>query len=69
MSAYGFMTEDYRKYSNYYVERFIKSNVVFYINHDYIMEKNLWKSFHDREIIKLFQRTESEKGTGTPKKH
>ncbi|KAM4525195.1 alpha-N-acetylgalactosaminide alpha-2,6-sialyltransferase 1-like isoform 1-T1 [Odontesthes bonariensis] len=55
VSAYGFMTEDYNKYSNYYVQRFIKSNVIFYSNHDYIMEKDLWKNLHDRKIIKLYQ--------------
>lgn len=56
VSAYGFMTEDYRKYSNYYAEKH-KSNVIFYANHDYILEKNLWKSLHERKIMKLYQRT------------
>ncbi|XP_021173629.2 alpha-N-acetylgalactosaminide alpha-2,6-sialyltransferase 1 isoform X2 [Fundulus heteroclitus] len=60
VSAYGFMTEDYRKYSNYYFQKYLKTNVVFYANHDYIMEKNLWKSLHDKKIMKLFQRTVSE---------
>ncbi|KAM9837496.1 alpha-N-acetylgalactosaminide alpha-2,6-sialyltransferase 1-like [Aulostomus maculatus] len=59
--AYGFMTEDYKKYSNYYVERHIKTNVVFYANHDYILEMKLWKKFHDSKIIRLYQRTEPEK--------
>ncbi|MEQ2278248.1 hypothetical protein XENORESO_014941, partial [Xenotaenia resolanae] len=60
VSAYGFMTEDYRKYSSYYAEKHHKTNVVFYANHDYILEKNLWKSLHDKKIIKLFQRTGSQ---------
>nr|XP_015818342.2 alpha-N-acetylgalactosaminide alpha-2,6-sialyltransferase 1 [Nothobranchius furzeri] len=59
VSAYGFMTEDYRKYSNYYVERHQKTNVIFYANHDYILEKNLWTSLHVRKILKLFMRTGS----------
>ncbi|XP_038156746.1 alpha-N-acetylgalactosaminide alpha-2,6-sialyltransferase 1-like [Cyprinodon tularosa] len=67
VSAYGFMTEDYRKYSNYYAERHLKTNVIFYSNHDYIMEKNLWKSLHDKKIIKLFQRTGSQNGVEVPK--
>ncbi|KAM9716396.1 alpha-N-acetylgalactosaminide alpha-2,6-sialyltransferase 1.1 [Menidia menidia] len=59
VSAYGFMTEDYKKYSNYYVERFLKTNVIFYANHDYIMEKNLWQNLNDRKVMKLYQRTSS----------
>ncbi|XP_008435223.1 alpha-N-acetylgalactosaminide alpha-2,6-sialyltransferase 1-like isoform X2 [Poecilia reticulata] len=62
VSAYGFMTEDYSKYSNYYAEKLL-SEVIFYINHDLILEKNLWKSFHDKKILKLYQRTGSEKRT------
>ncbi|XP_032431204.1 alpha-N-acetylgalactosaminide alpha-2,6-sialyltransferase 1-like isoform X1 [Xiphophorus hellerii] len=57
VSAYGFITEDYKKYSCYYAERHLKTNVIFYSNHDYIMEKNLWKRLHDKKIIKLYQRT------------
>ncbi|XP_061564829.1 alpha-N-acetylgalactosaminide alpha-2,6-sialyltransferase 1-like [Cololabis saira] len=59
VSAYGFMTEGYKKYSNYYFEKLVKSNVIFFINHDYNMEKDLWKSLHDRKIIKLYQGTGS----------
>ncbi|XP_034069851.1 alpha-N-acetylgalactosaminide alpha-2,6-sialyltransferase 1-like [Gymnodraco acuticeps] len=59
VSAYGFMTEDYSKYSNYYYEK-IKKRVVFYANHDYLMEKDLWKSLHNTKILKLYQRTNSE---------
>ena len=57
------MTEDYKKYSNYYFEKNAKTRVVFYANHDYIMEKNMWKSLHDSKILKLYQRTDSETGT------
>ncbi|XP_015236890.1 PREDICTED: alpha-N-acetylgalactosaminide alpha-2,6-sialyltransferase 1-like [Cyprinodon variegatus] len=57
VSAYGFMTDDYNKYSSYYVEKHLRSEVIFYINHDLILEKNLWKSFHDKKIMKLYQRT------------
>ncbi|XP_054899132.1 alpha-N-acetylgalactosaminide alpha-2,6-sialyltransferase 1-like [Poeciliopsis prolifica] len=62
VSAYGFMTEDYSKYSNYYMEKHL-TEVTFYINHDLILEKNLWKSLHDKKILKLYQRTGSEKQT------
>ncbi|XP_061763715.1 alpha-N-acetylgalactosaminide alpha-2,6-sialyltransferase 1-like [Nerophis ophidion] len=57
VDAYGFMTEDYRQYSNYYYEKHTKTNVVFYANHDYMMEMKLWKSLHDSKILRLYQRT------------
>ncbi|XP_047464155.1 alpha-N-acetylgalactosaminide alpha-2,6-sialyltransferase 1-like [Mugil cephalus] len=59
VSAYGFMTEDHSKYSNYYYEKYIKTKVIFYSYHDYILEKNLWKSLHDRKILKLYQKSDS----------
>ncbi|XP_047233470.1 alpha-N-acetylgalactosaminide alpha-2,6-sialyltransferase 1-like isoform X2 [Girardinichthys multiradiatus] len=59
VSAYGFMTDDYSKYSNYYAEKRLGSEVIFYMNHDLILEKNLWKSFHNKKILKLYQRTGS----------
>ncbi|XP_070782960.1 alpha-N-acetylgalactosaminide alpha-2,6-sialyltransferase 1.1 [Enoplosus armatus] len=63
VDAYGFMTEDYMKYSNYYVEKNIKTRVVFYANHDYKLEKNVWKKLHDSKIMKLYQRLDPETGT------
>ncbi|TNN25323.1 Alpha-N-acetylgalactosaminide alpha-2,6-sialyltransferase 2 [Liparis tanakae] len=53
------MTEDYNKYSTYYVEKDKKTKVIFYSNHDYNLEKNLWKKLHNSKILKLYQRTES----------
>ncbi|XP_026172033.1 alpha-N-acetylgalactosaminide alpha-2,6-sialyltransferase 1-like [Mastacembelus armatus] len=58
VNVYGFMTEEYKKYSNYYFERGPKSGVIFYINHDYILELQTWKKLHDSNIIKLYQRTD-----------
>ncbi|XP_008435221.1 alpha-N-acetylgalactosaminide alpha-2,6-sialyltransferase 1-like [Poecilia reticulata] len=66
VSAYGFMTDDYSKYSNYYFQKYLKTNVVFFANHDYIMEKNLWKSFHERKIMKLFQKAKPQEKTEKP---
>ncbi|KAM9336928.1 alpha-N-acetylgalactosaminide alpha-2,6-sialyltransferase 1-like [Symphorus nematophorus] len=66
VSAYGFMTEDYNKYSNYYFQRKNKTDVVFYANHDYNMEKDLWKKLHNSKIIWLYQRMDSESGTDRP---
>ncbi|XP_032431223.1 alpha-N-acetylgalactosaminide alpha-2,6-sialyltransferase 1-like [Xiphophorus hellerii] len=66
VSAYGFMTDDYSKYSNYYFQKYLKTNVIFFANHDYIMEKNLWKSFHEKKIMKLFQKTKPQEKTEKP---
>ncbi|XP_028990125.1 alpha-N-acetylgalactosaminide alpha-2,6-sialyltransferase 1-like [Betta splendens] len=60
VSLYGFMTEDYKKYSNYYFERDVKTNVVFYANHDYLLEMKTWKNLHNSKIAKLYQRADSE---------
>ncbi|XP_035997822.1 alpha-N-acetylgalactosaminide alpha-2,6-sialyltransferase 1-like [Fundulus heteroclitus] len=59
VSAYGFITDDYKKYSNYYAEKHLKSRVIFFANHDLVQEKNLWKYLHDKNILKLYQRSVS----------
>lgn len=68
MNAYGFMTEDYKKYSNYYFEK-NKTDVAFYVNHDYILEKNMWAKLHNSKIIRLYQRTDTGTGTQKPEQH
>ncbi|KAM4624586.1 alpha-N-acetylgalactosaminide alpha-2,6-sialyltransferase 1-like [Polymixia lowei] len=67
VDAYGFMTEDYNKYSNYYFEKHAKTKVIFYSNHDYMLERNKWKKLHDTKIIRLYQRKNSRKDK--PKDH
>lgn len=57
INAYGFITEDHNKYTNYYYEK-LKTKVIFYINHDYGLELKTWKKFHDLGIINLYQRKE-----------
>lgn len=59
VDAYGFITEDHHKYSNYYFEKFKKTSVIFYINHDYGLEIKTWKKLHDSGIIRLYQRQEN----------
>lgn len=68
VDLYGFMTEDYKKYSNYYYDK-AKTDVIFYANHDYTLEKNLWSQLHKDKIIKLYQRTDAEAQTEKPKQH
>lgn len=65
VSLYGFMTEDYKKYSNYYFERNVKTSVTFYGNHDYMLEMQTWKKLHDSKILNLYQRA-GETGTLSP---
>lgn len=67
VNAYGFITEDYEKYPNYYVEKSVKTPVTMYINHDYILEMKTWQKLHQSKIIKLYQRTDSETEAGQPK--
>ncbi|KAF7660339.1 hypothetical protein LDENG_00283500 [Lucifuga dentata] len=67
VDIYGFMTEDFKKYSNYYVESQTKTSVIFFINHDYLLEMNTWKGLHDTKIIRLYQRKDSKNVTEKPK--
>uniref|UniRef100_UPI00398F354A alpha-N-acetylgalactosaminide alpha-2,6-sialyltransferase 2 isoform X1 n=2 Tax=Pristiophorus japonicus TaxID=55135 RepID=UPI00398F354A len=60
VSAYGFMTEDYARYSDHYYDRFFHK-LVFYSNHDMRMEMRLWKKLHDYGIIKLYTKESGDK--------
>uniref|UniRef100_A0A670XXX9 alpha-N-acetylgalactosaminide alpha-2,6-sialyltransferase n=1 Tax=Pseudonaja textilis TaxID=8673 RepID=A0A670XXX9_PSETE len=55
VSAYGFITENYKLFSDHYYEQ-EKKPLVFYANHDMLLEAELWKSLNRVGIIKLFQR-------------
>ncbi|NXR82476.1 SIA7A sialyltransferase, partial [Pycnonotus jocosus] len=56
VSAYGYITEGHEKYSDHYYDKDWKQ-LIFYINHDFNLEKQLWKRLHDENIMKLYQRT------------
>ncbi|XP_073540064.1 alpha-N-acetylgalactosaminide alpha-2,6-sialyltransferase 1 isoform X2 [Phyllobates terribilis] len=56
VNAYGYMTDDFKEYANHYYDK-TKTNVEFYINHDFILEKDLWARLHEENIIKLYKRT------------
>ncbi|NXL91143.1 SIA7A sialyltransferase, partial [Alectura lathami] len=56
VSAYGYITEGYQKYSDHYYDKEWK-RLVFYLNHDFNLEKQVWKKLHDENIIKLYQRS------------
>ncbi|XP_041830734.1 alpha-N-acetylgalactosaminide alpha-2,6-sialyltransferase 2 isoform X2 [Melanotaenia boesemani] len=55
VSAYGFITPDYRNYSDHYYDRSYHP-VGFYINHDLRLEMNLWQQLHQAGLIRLYMR-------------
>ncbi|NXB71208.1 SIA7A sialyltransferase, partial [Donacobius atricapilla] len=56
VSAYGYITEGHEKYSDHYYDKDWK-HLIFYTNHDFKLEKQVWKRLHDENIMKLYQRT------------
>ncbi|NWY03153.1 SIA7A sialyltransferase, partial [Nothoprocta ornata] len=56
VSAYGYITEGHQKYSDHYYDKDWK-RLIFYINHDFNLEKEVWKKLHDENIMKLYQRS------------
>ncbi|NXB96970.1 SIA7A sialyltransferase, partial [Vidua chalybeata] len=56
VSAYGYITEGHEKYSDHYYDKVWKK-LIFYINHDFNLEKQVWKRLHDENIMKLYLRT------------
>ncbi|XP_040293002.1 alpha-N-acetylgalactosaminide alpha-2,6-sialyltransferase 1 [Bufo bufo] len=54
VSVYGFMTEDFRDYADHYYDK-THTKVVLYINHDFLLEKDLWARLHEQDIIKLYK--------------
>ncbi|NXK47495.1 SIA7B sialyltransferase, partial [Chauna torquata] len=55
VSAYGFITANYEQFSDHYYE-LEKKPLVFYANHDMMLEAELWKSLHRVGIMELYQR-------------
>ncbi|XP_045683237.1 alpha-N-acetylgalactosaminide alpha-2,6-sialyltransferase 2-like [Phyllostomus hastatus] len=55
VSAYGFITENYREFSNHYFDK-KKKPLKFYANHDLHLEATLWKDLHQAGIMQLYQR-------------
>uniref|UniRef100_A0A8C8BPT5 alpha-N-acetylgalactosaminide alpha-2,6-sialyltransferase n=1 Tax=Otus sunia TaxID=257818 RepID=A0A8C8BPT5_9STRI len=56
VSAYGYITEGHEKYSDHYYDKDWK-RLIFYVNHDFNLEKQVWKKLHDENIMKLYQRS------------
>ncbi|NWI08360.1 SIA7B sialyltransferase, partial [Crypturellus soui] len=55
VSAYGFITDNYEEFSDHYYEP-EKKPLMFYANHDMMLEAELWKSLHQAGIMRLYQR-------------
>ncbi|NXJ88367.1 SIA7B sialyltransferase, partial [Corythaixoides concolor] len=55
VSAYGFITANYEQFSDHYYE-LEKKPLVFYANHDMMLEAALWRSLHRAGIMSLYQR-------------
>ncbi|NXU53494.1 SIA7A sialyltransferase, partial [Turnix velox] len=55
VSAYGYITEGHEKFSDHYYDKDWK-RLIFYTNHDFNLEKQVWKRLHDENIMKLYQR-------------
>ncbi|XP_072737695.1 alpha-N-acetylgalactosaminide alpha-2,6-sialyltransferase 2 isoform X1 [Ciconia boyciana] len=55
VSAYGFITANYEQFSDHYYE-LEKKPLVFYANHDMMLEAALWNSLHRAGIMTLYQR-------------
>ncbi|XP_040885141.1 alpha-N-acetylgalactosaminide alpha-2,6-sialyltransferase 2 isoform X2 [Toxotes jaculatrix] len=53
VSAYGFMTPDYKNYSDHYYDSSYRP-VGFFINHDLRMEMTLWQQLHQAGLIRLY---------------
>uniref|UniRef100_A0A671RQ57 alpha-N-acetylgalactosaminide alpha-2,6-sialyltransferase n=1 Tax=Sinocyclocheilus anshuiensis TaxID=1608454 RepID=A0A671RQ57_9TELE len=53
VDAYGFMTPDYRLYSDHYYDK-QRHPVHFYANHDMRMEMRLWQELHNAGLMNLF---------------
>ncbi|NXM72358.1 SIA7A sialyltransferase, partial [Serilophus lunatus] len=56
VSAYGYITEGHEKYSDHYYD-LVWKRLVFYANHDFKLEREVWKKLHDENIMKLYQRS------------
>ncbi|KAM9336522.1 alpha-N-acetylgalactosaminide alpha-2,6-sialyltransferase 2 [Symphorus nematophorus] len=53
VNAYGFITPDYKNYSDHYYDNSYHP-VGFYANHDLRMEMTLWQQLHQAGLIRLY---------------
>lgn len=65
VTAYGFMTPDYGKYSDHYYDKTFHT-VGFYANHDLRLEMSLWQQLHKAGLIHLYMHQDQEKAQNQP---
>uniref|UniRef100_A0A8C8SUC1 alpha-N-acetylgalactosaminide alpha-2,6-sialyltransferase n=1 Tax=Pelusios castaneus TaxID=367368 RepID=A0A8C8SUC1_9SAUR len=56
VSAYGYITDNYQKYSDHYYDK-EWNRLIFYTNHDFDLERRVWRKLHDANVMKLYQRS------------
>uniref|UniRef100_A0A8C4ST16 alpha-N-acetylgalactosaminide alpha-2,6-sialyltransferase n=1 Tax=Erpetoichthys calabaricus TaxID=27687 RepID=A0A8C4ST16_ERPCA len=56
VNAYGYITENYKKYSDHYYDTTYKETI-FYINHDFELEMKMWRMFHDAKLFNLYHKS------------
>ncbi|XP_043958778.1 alpha-N-acetylgalactosaminide alpha-2,6-sialyltransferase 2 isoform X1 [Gambusia affinis] len=59
VSAYGFMTPDYSKYSDHYYDKSYHK-VGFFANHDMRMEMTVWQKLHKAGLMTLYMRNKTD---------
>ncbi|KAJ8345506.1 hypothetical protein SKAU_G00296990 [Synaphobranchus kaupii] len=59
VSAYGFVTENYKSFSDHYFDK-VKKPLIFYVNHDMQMEKRVWEQLHTLKVMWLYKRPSGE---------
>eukprot|EP00079_Xenopus_tropicalis_P012748 XP_002940138.2 PREDICTED: alpha-N-acetylgalactosaminide alpha-2,6-sialyltransferase 2-like isoform X1 [Xenopus tropicalis] len=55
VSAYGFITPNYKTFSDHYYDKAFKK-IIFYANHSFLREMRLWQKLHNAGVIKLYMR-------------
>ncbi|XP_077107949.1 alpha-N-acetylgalactosaminide alpha-2,6-sialyltransferase 2 [Ranitomeya variabilis] len=55
VDAYGFITYNFKQFSDHYFER-TKKELEFYANHDMLMEMHLWSKLQRKGIMTLYHR-------------
>ncbi|XP_066560918.1 alpha-N-acetylgalactosaminide alpha-2,6-sialyltransferase 2 isoform X2 [Amia ocellicauda] len=55
VTAYGFITDNYRDFSDHYYD-VVKKPLIFYANHDMQLEAQLWKRLASLRVLQLYTR-------------
>ncbi|KAJ8251719.1 hypothetical protein GJAV_G00224380 [Gymnothorax javanicus] len=55
VSAYGYITDNYKAFSDHYFDK-VKKPLIFYVNHDMQMEGRVWERLHTQKVMSLYKR-------------